>query len=266
MPESLKTLAARSRSGLISALILSFCAGCASTPPGGGAGAAPPPPTSAQAGTQTIVAIAPPAAPQQNLLDFLGITAIGKCIGQGFTALMGMLPNIFPGMNNGLAEMMNQPPVLAVNDPANLKSSNPAVQAAAAAMQDEDAAPQKIAALEFFAKHGCTSCYPEIEKAMLASLDDCVESVRFAAATAIYEAAGHPCKFCNPGTCCSPAIRERLMEIGYKLSEKTGCPMEPSARVRRVARLALLACGPDCNPPPAATTPILPAEGPDQAV
>ncbi len=246
--------------GLVLGLIVPLAVGCASTPSAAATSAAAPP-TSATAGNSTIVAIAPPAAPQQNLLDFLGITAIGKCLGQGITCLGGMLPNLIPGFNSGLGQLANMPPVLPINDPANLKSSNPAVAAAAAAMRDEDAAPQKIAALEYLATRGCSSCVPGAEEAMLSGLEDCTESVRFAAATAIYEAAGRPCRVCKAGNCCSPKIREKLWELGYKLNETTGCPVEPSPRVRRESRLALRACGPDCSPLPAEAS--MPAEGPD---
>ena len=262
MPEYSPRLINRLRLALALGLVLPLAAGCASTPSAAAtAGAAPP--TSATAGNSTIVAISPPAAPQQNLLDFLGITAIGKCIGQGVTCIAGMLPNIFPGMNlGGVGELANMPPVLPINDPKNLSSPNPAVAAAAAAKQDEDAAPQKIAALEYLATRGCSSCVNGAEEAMLAGLDDCIESVRFAAATAIYEAAGRPCRICKGGTCCSAKIREKLWDLGYKLDPLTSCPVEPSPRVRRESRLALRACGPDCNPSvsPASPTPL---EGPD---
>jgi hypothetical protein len=172
-----------------------------------------------------------------------------------------MLPNIIPGFNSGLGELANMPPVLPINDPANLKSPNPAVAAAAAAKRDEDAAPQKIAALEYLATRGCSSCVVGAEDAMFSGLEDCTESVRFTAATAIYEAAGKPCRVCKAGNCCSPKIRQKLWELGYKLDENTGCPVEPSSRVRRVARLALRACVPDCNPQMA--PPSIPTEGPD---
>jgi hypothetical protein len=260
MPVLSPRLIVRFRVCLVLALFAPLTVGCASAPPSAAAAAAAPP-TSATAGNSTIVAIAPAAAPQQNLLDFLGITAIGKCIGQGVTCLAGMLPNIIPGFNSGLGQLANMPPVLPINDPANLKSPNPAVAAAAAAMRDDDAAPQKIAALEYLATRGCSSCVPGAEEAMFSGLEDCTESVRFAAATAIYEAAGKPCQVCKAATCCSAKIRQKLWELGYKLNEETGCPVEPSPRVRRTARLALRACGPDCNPP--APPPPIPAEGPD---
>ncbi|HMC11603.1 MAG TPA: hypothetical protein VKH44_09945 [Pirellulaceae bacterium] len=257
MPVLLPRLKNRFRVCLVLGLIAPLTVGCASAPPSASSAAAPP--TSATAGNQTIVAISPAAAPQQNLLDFLGITAIGKCLGQGVTCLAGMLPNIIPGFNSGLGELANMPPVLPINDPANLKSPNPAVAAAAAAKRDDDAAPQKIAALEYLATRGCSSCVPGAEEAMYSGLEDCTESVRFTAATAIYEAAGKPCRVCKAATCCSTKIRQKLWELGYKLND-AGCPVEPSPRVRRTARLALRACGPDCNPQ---IVPPVPTEGPD---
>src|SRR5260370_29924152 len=132
MPVPLPRLINRLRIALVLGLVLPVAVGCASTP-SAGATAAAAPPTSATAGNSAIGAISPAAAPQQNLLDFLGITAIGKCIGQGVTCIAGMLPNIFPGMNlGGVGELANMPPVLPINDPANLNSPNPAVAAAAA--------------------------------------------------------------------------------------------------------------------------------------
>ena len=249
-------------------LALPLLAGCASIPP---APAAPvPPPTSATAGTTTIVAIAPPAAPAGppcNLLDFLGITAIGRGIGMEATKIAGCLPNLIPGINGlGLGELANLPPVLPINDPQNLKSPNPAVAAAAAAMRDEDAAPQKIAALNYLASRGCSSCVPGAEEALLSGLDDCTESVRFAAAGALYDAAGRPCRACKAGSCCSPKIRQKLWELGYKHDEfRNNCPVEPSPRVRRQCRLALLACGCDCDCDyfPSESPVLTPLEGPD---
>ena len=256
----------RIQAGLALALALPLMVGCASIPPA----PAPtvPPPTSATAGTTTIVAIAPPAAPAGppcNLIDFLGITAICKGLGMELTKIAGCLPNLIPGINGlGLGEFANLPPVLPINDPQNLKSSNPAVAAAAAAMRDEDAAPQKIAALNYLASRGCSSCVPGAEEALLSGLDDCTESVRFAAATSLYDAAGRPCRACKAGNCCSPKIRQKLWELGYKHDElRNNCPIEPSPRVRRQCRLALLACGCDCDCFPSELPTPTPLEGPD---
>ncbi len=260
-PKNQKNTLVRLAFSVISVLTV----GCASIPTA--PSPLPPlPPTSATAGTTTIVAIAAPAAPagpQTNLLDCLGITAIGKCVRMELGRIAGILPVIIPGFNLPFGELANTPPVLPINDPQNLQSSNPAVAAAAAAKREEDAAPQKIAALKYLATRGCSSCNSGTEEALLSGLDDCTESVRFATATALYDAAGRPNRVCKSGNCCSPKIRQKLWEIGYKQDDAANCPIEPSPRVRRASRLALLACGCDCSPlhPPAPT----PLEGPDGA-
>jgi len=224
-----------------------FClAGCASAPITAPP-AAVPPPTSATTGTNTIVAIAPPAHPPMTLLDFLGVNQIASGLGKGLACVGGCVQQLFPFFGPSITEMANQPPLRAVNDPENMKSSNPAVKAAAAAAAEEDQAPQKIAALKYLARLGCAGCYPGVEEAILSGLEDCNEGVRFAAAMAVYDSTRRPCHTCRNGSCCSGKLRKKLTQMGYFPDEKTGCPREPSPRVRRAARQALLACGPgDC--------------------
>ena len=221
-----------------------WTSGCAtapiSSPP-----ASIPPPTSATAGTNTIVAIAPPATPQMTLLDFLGVNQVAAGLGRGVACIGGCVQQLFPFFGPSITEMANQPPLRAVNDPENLKSSNPAVKAAAAAAAEEDQAPQKIAALKYLARLGCAGCYPGVEEAILAGLEDCNEGVRFAAAMSVFDSTRRPCHSCRNGSCCTPKLRKKLMQMGYLPDDQTGCPREPSPRVRRAARQALLACGPD---------------------
>ena len=140
----------------------------------------------------------------------------------------------FPGLEG-------KPPVTAITDPANAESPTPAVKTAAEVKADEDAAPQKIKALRYLATVGCTDCYPDIEKAMLAALDDCTESVRYEAVKAIRKTAGDPCQACLATRCCQPEILKRLRELAYDMREGC-CYKEPSARVRRLARLVLGEC------------------------
>ena len=217
--------------------------GCASVPIS--APPAVPPPSSATAGSTTIVAIAPPAAPQMTLLDFLGVNQVAAGLGRGAACVGGCVQTLFPFFGPSITEMANQPPLRAINDPENLKSSNPAVKAAAAAAAEEDQAPQKIAALKYLGRLGCAGCYPGIEEAVLAGLEDCTESVRFAAAMAVFDSTRRPCHSCRSGSCCTPKLRKKLMQMGCFPDDLTGCPKEPSPRVRRAARQALLACGPD---------------------
>jgi len=205
-------------------------AGCATTP----TAPPPPPPTSAAgaAGT-TVVAVAPPAAPHCTIWQFLGVDKLLKAVGGGFNRLINCLGTRFPGLEP-------KPPLKSITDPANLQSPNPAVKSAAAVKAEEDAAPQKIKALNYLATIGC-GCYPEVKPALLAALDDCTESVRFAAVSALRDAAGIRCEVCRTNSCCDQEVIARLERVATEMTDE-GCYREPSARVRRVARQAIRAC------------------------
>lgn len=247
---------------LVGILILST--GCATTPTAP-IPAPPPVPTSAQAGNTTIVAIAPPAkqcCPHPSLLDFLGITQIGKGIvgltGRLAGRLRARLGMRFPGLES-------KPALVEITDPANLgENASPAQQSAAKAKAEEDAAPQKAKALRYLATLGCGGCYPDVEEALLAALKDCTEVVRFEAVSAIRDTTFCPCVYCNEPGCCSPAVQKALRRAAYEMNDN-GCYVEPSARVRRVARIALVQCS--CVPLPIgdeseAGEAELPSEGP----
>ncbi len=207
--------------------------GCASTPK------TPPanPPTSANVGQTTIVAIAPQQAAEcsTTLPKFLGLPGLAKGVG-------GVLHRIGSRLLNGLdltgrfPGLQPQPPVLPLTDPANLEpDAPPAVQAAAEIKAEEDAAPQKVMAIRYLATLGCGGCYEKVEDALLEGLNDCTEEVRYEAARALQCKPECGCKFCSSPTCCSAKVRKKLEEL-------TLCDKEPSARVRRVARLSLACC------------------------
>lgn len=231
--------------------------GCATA--GAGAGAAAPAaaaPTSATAGATTIVAVQPaaaPASPPCTIWQFLGVPGIAK----GACSIVGCIQNrlgtLFPGLEA-------KPPLLAITDPANAQSSNPAVSAAAGAKADEDAAPQKVKAINYLGTIGCGGCYPEVQDALLAALDDCTEAVRFAAVSALRGTACGQCKVCRKKSCCSPKVMEKLYKVANDVDD-TGCYKEPSPRVRRMARLAMGACGGGV-PAPTSTPLEGPSEGP----
>jgi hypothetical protein len=243
----------------VMSLLLMAAIGCRAAAPAP-APAAPTLPTSASVGGANIVAIAPPAqacCPKQTLPQFLGIT--GAC--EGIKGLIDRLRNhlgaIWPGLEA-------KPEVLAIADPANLESPNPAVQSAAAIKAEEDAAAQKAKAIAYLAGVGCAGCYPGVEEALLAALDDCTELLRFETAKALRSTAHGPCKNCCRSACCGPKIREKLEKLAYELDSQ-GCYVEPSDRVRRMARLALANC--NCVPlkPGDAPQQTLPPEGPGPA-
>ena len=245
----------RERGALLKATAawLLICAGCATAPkvkPD-----APALPTTAQAGSTTIVAVAPPApacCPKQTLPGFLGLTGLFQGIGKGFDCIRNLLGSRFPGLEA-------KPPVLAITDPANLgPNSPPAVKAAAEIKAEEDAAPQKIKAIRYLATIGCAGCYPSVEECLLTALDDCTESVRYEAVKALRDTVGSPCKMCRTTACCSPKVRKKLDKIAHEMDNQ-GCYKEASARVRRLARVALGDCGGSTL---AAVRSTVPTEGP----
>ena len=221
--------------------------------------AATPPalPTSAAVGGTNIVAISPPAqqcCPKQTLPQFLGITGACEGIKQLIDRLRNRLGSIFPGLEA-------KPEILSITDPANLQSDNPAIASAAAVKSEEDAAAQKAKAIAYLASVGCAGCYPGIEDALLAALDDCTELVRFETAKALRSTANMPCKNCCRSACCGPKIRAKLIKLAYE-TDAQGCYLESSDRVRRMARLALANC--NCVPekPGQTQQQRLPEEGP----
>lgn len=246
-----------------SVIAIGLTAGCISTAPpaaspaaaaGGGASpAAPAAPTSSTSANGTTVNVASPSTPccpHQTLWQFLGIKNLFLDIGKLLEALRNCLGSEFPGLES-------VPPLTAITNPANMNSSNPAIAAAASAKADEDQAGQKIKAIRYLATLGCTGCYPDIEPALLAALDDCTEAVRYEAAKAFRELSGRSCQTCKTKSCCSPKVRKKLDEVANKM--ENGCYKEPSDRVRRMARLALCGCGGATTPTPA------PTEGPSEA-
>ena len=75
-------------------------------------------------------------------------------------------------------------PLTRIADPANLSDNMPkSIQTAAKIKQQEDLAPQKIKAIKYLATVGC-GCYQKmgVREALLESLDDCTEEVRYEAA------------------------------------------------------------------------------------
>jgi hypothetical protein len=160
------------------------------------------------------------------------------------------------------------PGLLPPFDPNSPAGQSPAVQTASKIKAEEDAAPQKIAALRYLATIGCAGCYPGVEEAFIAALDDCTEAVRYEAVMALRKSACGccKCKECCKDGCCSEKIQKKLREMAYE-TDDMGCPKESSERVRRIARLALRQCGPPVMKPepatePTPTKPAAPGEGP----
>lgn len=226
-------------------LLFTAIAGCATS---GSTGASAVAPAAAAGPADVYIAAAPAVGPPPTLPQFLGIDQCKQHTVEGFGALRRLVHRMFPALETAFPGAQGPPPVSPVSSPENLESPSPAVAAAAKIKQEEDQAQQKILALNYLASIGCGGCYPEVEDALLAAMDDCTEDVRYAAVKAVKEAAGQPCTFCKNGACCSPRIRARLREMSDDQGDDC-CPREPSARIRRVARIALTYCGPDISVP-----------------
>jgi hypothetical protein len=108
---------------------------------------------------------------------------------------------------------------------------------------------------------GCTKCYPCVEERLLAALDDCTEEVRSEAAKALRRTATENCRCCRYTSCCSQKVFDKLNKVAFDTRDD-GCPVEPSARVRRMARQALEMCGSPTSAPQEPT----PEEGPTGAM
>ena len=229
-----------------------FCllaaSGCASTGAGAAGAAAPvAPPTSATAGGQTIIAISPPPLPQlpqPNLVDFLGLKQIGGFIDQTFRGIGRVVGGLFPKLTTSLASLEPPPlPARVVRSGEHGRGSPPRRHQPPPRSKHKKTQPDKrFNRSNISASLGCNSKYPEIEEGFLESLNDPTEEVRLQAAIALRSSSSGACKTCQSSSCCSPRIRAVLDRIANEYDE-TGCPYEPSAQVRREARLALRKCG-----------------------
>jgi hypothetical protein len=220
----------------------------------------------ATAGDTTAVAITAPSSPHPTLPEFLGIPQCCAAINTCCSRTLAQIGFCFPGLGSFLEPT---PPLLPIADPANLaEDAPPAVQKAAEIKAQEDQAAQKISALRYLATIGCGGCYPSVEDAFIASLEDCTEEVRYEAIKAIRDTTTKYCQYCNQAACCSEKIQKKLREMAYE-TDDNGCPVEPSDRVRRQARMALAQCGPPAPEPveePVRTPTEGPTEGPPAPV
>ena len=132
-----------------------------------------------------------------------------------------------------------KPLALPLSHPASAQSPSPTVAAAHKTKKAKAAKAAKVKAVAVLAGEDC-STNPHVEEGILAALDDMHADVRIAAVEAVIRSR----KSCDGGCggCCSDAIRKKLSKMAL---ERTGpcCWFEPSSKARRLARLAVDACG-----------------------
>jgi hypothetical protein len=194
----------------------------------------------------------PPAGPA-TIWQFLGIPQGIKKLQGATRNRRGNHPNLEP-----------KPPMRAIADPRNLESPDPSIKKAAEVKTAEDLKAQKIKAVKYLASIGC-GCYDAdggITAALVASMNDCTEDVRYETINAVAEAAEDgACTKCGQGCCCTKDVLTTLAKLAYERADN-GCYLEPSERVRQAAADALVSCCPNDSPPviepaePPKTTPI----------
>jgi iron complex outermembrane receptor protein len=177
-----------------------------------------------------VAAEEPPAAP--TLPNFLGIP-------DGLNKVTDALRN-----RRGVRPQRERtPPLKRIVDAAPPGIDNPALEAAAAAKADADLSPQKIKAIKYLATVGC-QCQKyreDVKNALLSALDDCDEEVRYEAAVALCKIAASTCPPCGKKDCCDADVMAKLTQVAEG-RDAQDCWLEPSARVRAAAELALATC------------------------
>ena len=183
-------------------------------------------------------ALPQPAEPTPTVWDKLGIPQAMNLAGDQMINASGDFPK---------CEL--KPPLKKIAALANLKSKIPAIKAAAKVKQAEDEAPQKIKAVKYLATIGC-GCYDEgdeITDALISSLDDCTEEVRFTTVEALLDRAEKQkkdgaCSRCGD-SCCSEKLVKKLADVAYGVDDEM-CKLEASDRVRELAVKTLEICCP----------------------
>lgn len=179
-------------------------------------------------------------APPVTFWQFLGIP-------QGIKKLQGATRN----RNGNHPNREPKPPMRAIADPRNLESKDPSIKKAAEVKQAEDLKKQKIKAVKYLASIGC-GCYNldgGVTAALVASMSDCTEDVRYETIKAISDAAQNGCcSKCGSSCCCNKDILTALAKVAYERDDH-GCYIEPSERVRQAAAEALRHCCPNDSPP-----------------
>jgi hypothetical protein len=205
------------------------------------------------AGTLAEAQNAPPAAPigpAPTLWHYLGLR-------QG----SWMRRDAFLNRSGNRPGLERKPPLKRIADPSLAEVDNAAIKKAQKIKAEEELAPQKIKAIKYLATLGCEKCYGGIEEAMLESLKDCTEEVRYETVVALGTIPNGDCPMCD-NDCCTEKITEELAKIAYERDpDHPDCWYEPSARVREAAKETMSVCCPNRGAPPTAeVVPDMPPE------
>lgn len=210
---------------------------------------------------------APAGAPGNNVTvsnkccsiwDFLGVAQVGKLVGVACKTRLGQTISTFL---SPLGRVLGLGPSLLSDQFAK---EGGAMGLANQLKKEEAKIPLKVQAIRYLATLDCV-CYPEVVDALLASLDDCAEVVRYEALKALHKQCKGP-KHCNkegcsadgscPDVCMSCQCQKKVVDrLNTLLLERdtTGCLKEKSERVRDLATQMIEECLSCRQPPPADT-------------
>lgn len=186
-----------------------------------------------------------------SIWDFLGVKQAGSFVSNYFCK--SNLGQAVSGFFGPFAKAFGLGP--SVLSPKFAKEGG--VMGLANKLKEEEAkAPLKVQAIEYLATLDC-NCYPEIVDALLASLDDCSEMVRFAALKALRKrcCGASGCRECDKcvGDCqgcqCQKKVIDRLNDLLLDRDE-SGCLKEKSPRIRCLATTMIEECLARRQPPP----------------
>ena len=253
----------------VAALLLAGSAAAAQLP---GVADAPPPGLPPGANVESLTIQSGPAK-CCSIIDLLGVPQVGKAVAPLFRTRMAGAVRRKLLAPVGKAVGLDPDPT----SPAFAAQSPTAAVAGGIAVQQEQAAAE-IAALKILAQADCL-CYPEVIPAILASLDSCVEPVRFAALKALYgnccceRNCRHPFPQAGCASCaCYEAVQKRLRAL-LDAKDPLGQLRERSPRVRELAEAILWQCAGVLPPQPVVPAPTAepdptpgPLPDPDTAV
>ncbi|MFO0946912.1 MAG: hypothetical protein U1D30_13365 [Planctomycetota bacterium] len=193
-----------------------------------------------------------------SIWDFLGVNQVGKLVGGAFKTRLGQT---IAGFLSPLGRVLGLGPSLLSDKFAN---EGGAMGLANQLKKEEAKIPLKVQAIRYLATLDCV-CYPEVVDALLASLDDCAEVVRYEALKALHKQCKGP-THCNkegcaadgscPDVCMSCQCQKKVVDrLNTLLLERdtTGCLKEKSERVRELATQMIEECLSCRQPPPAET-------------
>jgi hypothetical protein len=196
------------------------------------------------AGTLAEAQNVPPAAPigpAPTLWHYLGLR-------QG----SWMRRDAFLNRSGNRPGLERKPPLKRIADPGLAEIDNAAIKKAQQIKAEEDLAPQKIKAIKYLATLGCGKCYKGVDEALLESLKDCTEEVRYETVLALTSIPNAECPMCD-NDCCTEAMTEELAKMAYERDPNhPDCWYEPSARIREAAAAAINVCCPNRGAPPMA--------------